>query len=114
MLVEFLEYYHHIVPEELKSEIKATVSKLQNRDLKHFRNTVVAHIWDKKLRRTRTQLEVIEQLNRISDNNPKAFLSWINNPSGNVYPKNLVSIVETLRDRLRKEYSVSAEEVFNR
>jgi hypothetical protein len=113
-LVEFWEYYHYFVPDDLRPEVKATVSKLQSRDLKHFRNTVVAHVWDKKLGRTRTQLEVIEQLNRISDNNPKAFLSWLNNPSGNVYPKNLVSIVETLRDRLREEHSVSAEEVFNR
>jgi hypothetical protein len=113
-LVEFWEYYHHLVPDELRPEVKATVSRLQSRDLKHFRNTVVAHIWDTKLKRTRTQLEVIEQLNRISDNNPKAFLSWLNNLSGNAYPKNLVSIVETLRDRLCEEHSVSAEEVFNR
>lgn len=114
-LVEFWEYYHYLVPDELRPELKATVSKLQSsRDLKDFRNTVVAHIWDKKLRRTRTQLEAIELLNRISDNNPKAFLSWLNNPNGNIYPKNLVSIVETLRDCLRKKHSVSAEEIFNR
>jgi len=113
-LVEFWDYYHHLVPDELRPEVRAMVSKLQSQDLKHFRNTVVAHIRDKKLGRTRTQFEVIEQLNRISDNNPKAFLSWLNNPNGNVYPKNLVSIVETLRDRLRKEHSVSADEVFNR
>ena len=113
-LVEFWEYYHHLVPEELRPEIKATISKIQSRDLKHFRNTVVAHIWDKKLNRTRTQFEMIEQLNRISDNNPKAFLLWLNNPNGNVYPKNLVSIIETLRDRLVKEHSVSSNEVFDR
>lgn len=113
-LVEFWEYYHHLVPEDLRPEIKATVSKLQSRDLRHFRNTVVAHIWDRKLKRARTQLEAIEQLNRISDNNPKAFLSWLNNPNGNAHPNNLVSTVETLRDRLRKEHSVTAEEVFNR
>ncbi|MCF6282078.1 MAG: hypothetical protein L3J28_07685 [Candidatus Polarisedimenticolaceae bacterium] len=113
-LVEFWEYYHHLVPDELRPEVKATVSKLRSRDLKHFRNTVVAHIWDKKLKRTRSQFEAIDQLNRISDDNPKAFLSWLNNPSGNVYPKNLVSIVETLRDRLREEHNISAEEVFNR
>lgn len=113
-LVEFWEHYHHLVPDELRPEVEAAVSKLQSQDLKHFRNTVAAHIWDKKLGRTRTQFEVIEQLNRISDNNPKAFLSWLNDPNGNVYPKNLVSIVEALRDHLREEHSVSADEVFNR
>jgi len=113
-LVEFWEYYHHLVPKELRPEVKATISKIQSRDLQQFRNTVVAHIWDKKLNRTRTQLEMIEQLNRISDNNPKAFLLWLNNPSGNVYPDNLVSIVQTLRDHLVKEHNVSAGEVFKR
>lgn len=113
-LVEFWEYYHNLVPDELRPDIKSTVSKLQSRDLKHFRNTVVAHVLDKKLNRTRTQIEVIEQLNRISDNNPKAFLAWINNPYGNVYPKNLASVVETLRDSLIEKNSVTATEVFNR
>ena len=106
-LVEFWEFYHHLVPDELKPEVKATVAKLQSGDLKRFRNTVAAHIWDKKLGRARTQLEAIELLNRISDNKPKSFLTWLNNPNGNVYPENLVSIVQTLRDRLRLEHSVS-------
>ncbi len=113
-LVEFWEYYHHLVPDELRPEVKAMVSKLQSNDLRHFRNTIVAHIWDKKLGRTRTQFEMIDQLNRISDNNPKAFLSWINNPNSNVYPNTLVSIVVALRDQLRQEHSISAGEVFNR
>ena len=113
-LVEFHKHYHRIVPNDLRAAVKAMVSKLQSRDLQHYRNTVVAHIWDNNLRRTRTQLDAIEQLNRISDSNPKAFLKWINNPNGNSYPNDLVSIVETLRDRLIEEHSVSAEEVFKR
>ena len=113
-LVEFWDYYHHLVPDQLRQEIKKTITRLQSKDLKHYRNTVVAHIWDKKLRRTRTQLEAMEYLNRISDNNPKEFLSWLNNPSGNTYPNNLVSIIEALRIHLCEEHSVSAEEVFNR
>ncbi len=113
-LVEFWEYYHSVVPDDLRSEFKATVSRLQSQDLKHFRNTVVAHIWDKKLGRTRTQLEAFEQLKRISGDSPKAFLRWLNDPSGNIYPDNLVSIVITLRDRLCDDHNVSSEEVFNR
>ena len=113
-LVEFWDHYHHLVPDELRPEVKATVSRLKSQDLRNYRNTIVAHIWDKKLRRTRTQFEAMEQLNRISGNNPKAFLLWLNNPSGNVYPNNLVSIVQTLRNRLSEEHGASAEEVFNR
>ena len=113
-LIEFWKHYHYLVPNDLRAEMKATIAKLHSSDLKHFRNTVVAHIWDKKINRIRTQYEAIELLNRISGNNPKSFLLWLNNPDGNIYPKNLVSIVETLRDRLRKDYNVSTDEVFNR
>ncbi len=113
-LAEFWEHYQDIVPDDIKPYLVATISKLQGRDLRGFRNAVVAHIWDNKLNRTRTQLEIFEHLNRISDNNPKAFLSWINDPSGNVYPKNVVRVVESLRDRLRADHGVTAEEVFER
>src|SRR3569832_44130 len=40
---EFWESFHHLVPTELRPEIKVLVAKLQNRDVKKFRNTVVAH-----------------------------------------------------------------------
>ncbi|MDY6993918.1 MAG: hypothetical protein SVR94_15125 [Pseudomonadota bacterium] len=113
-LVEFSKYYHQFVPDEIRPELKGTVSRLKSRDMTHFRNTVVAHIWDKELKRTRTQNEVIEQLNRISANSPKAFLSWINNPIDNTYPKTVISIVYALREHLRKQHGVSADEVFKR
>ena len=113
-LIEFWENFNRLVPDDLKLEVKAVVSKLQRADLMKYRNTVVAHIQDKKLGRARTQLEAMEHLNRISDNNPEAFLSWLNNPNDNAYPKSVVSIVETLRDQICEEYGVSAVEVFQR
>ena len=113
-LVEFWENYHHLVPEELRPEVKALVAKIQRKELMRYRNTVVAHIRDKKLGRVRTQLEAVELLNQISDNNPQAFLSWLNNPSDHAYPNSVVSIVERLRDEIRDAHSVSAAEVFAR
>lgn len=112
-LCEFWERFHHLVPTELRPEIKALVSQLQRRDVKAFRNTVVAHVWDKTRRRALTQFEAVAMLNRISGH-PGSFLLWLNNPKDNTYPKTVVSIVETLRDRLREQYGVTAEEVFQR
>jgi len=113
-LVEFWENYHRLVPDELRPEAKAVVARIQGQDLMRYRNTVVAHIRDKKLGRGRTQLEAMELLNRISDNNPQSFLSWLNDPSDNAYPNSVVSIVANLRDQLRDAHSVSAVEVFER
>lgn len=113
-LCEFWAVYNHLVPSELRPEVKALVSKLEKRGIKNFRNTVVAHVWDKKRRRTPTQGEAIEQLNRISDGNPGVFLLWLNNPKDNTYPKTVFSIVLTLRDRLRELHGVTPDEVFQR
>lgn len=112
-LCEFWERFHHLVPTELRPEIKALVSQLQSRDVKEFRNTVVAHVWDKKRRRAPTQFEAMELLNRISGH-PGSFLLWLNNPKDNTYPKTVVSIVQTLRDRLCEQHGVTADEVFQR
>ncbi len=113
-LCEFWEVFHHLVPTELRPEMKALVSELEKRGIKEFRNTVVAHVWDKKRRRTRTQTEVIAQLNRISASDPGGFLLWLNNPSDNAFPKTVVSIVQALRDHLRELHGVTEDEIFQR
>ena len=113
-LCEFWDIYHHLVPVELKPEIKFLVTKLQKRGIKKIRNSVVAHVRDRKLQRALTQSEVIEHLNRISDNDPSSFLLWLNNPNNNDYPKTVVSIVMTLRDHLRESHDVTAGEIFKR
>jgi hypothetical protein len=58
--------------------------------------------------------EVIEHLNRISDNDPSGFLLWLNNPNDNDYPKTVVSIVVTLRDHLRELHNITSDEIFKR
>lgn len=113
-LCEFWKVFHRLVPAELRPEMKALVSELQSRGIKEFRNTVVAHIWDKKRCRTRTQSEVIAQLNQISAGDPGGFLMWLNNPNDNAYPKTVVSIVQTLRDHLRDLHGVNEDEIFKR
>ena len=113
-LIEFWQTYNRLVPIDLQPDVKAVVSKLQRRDLMQYRSTVVAHIRDKKLGRARTQFEAIEHLNRLSDNNPIAFLSWLNNAKDNSSQKTVACIVESMRDQICSENDVSAEEVFQR
>lgn len=112
-LCEFWARFHHLVPDELRPELKALVSRLDNPDVKEFRNTVVAHIWNKGRSLPPTQAEAMALLNRISGH-PGSFLLWLNNPKDHAYPRTVVSIVQTLRDRLCEQHGVSAAEVFQR
>ena len=113
-LGEFWEVFHHVAPAKFRPEVKKLVSKINQLDVKEYRNTVVAHVKDRKLERARTQLESMELLNRISANDPRGFLGWLNNPKDNEYPKTVVSIVAMLRDSLRETHQVTTEEVFDR
>jgi hypothetical protein len=113
-LCEFWEVFHHIVPAEFRPQVKELVSKINKLNIREYRNTVVAHVKDRKLGRARTQLESMEVLNRISANDPRGFLDWLNNPNCYEYPKTVVSVVEMVRDSLREIHGVRPEEVFNR
>lgn len=113
-LCEFWDVFHGLVPAEQRTELKALIAELQRRGIKEFRNTVVAHVWDSKNRRIRTQYEAIALLNKISADDPGGFLRWLNNPSDNTYPKTVLSIVVTLRDSLRETYGVNTDEIFKR
>lgn len=113
-LVEFWEVFHHVVPVEFRPEVKKLVSKINQLEVKEYRNTVVAHVKDRKLGRARTQLEAMKVLNRISSNDPRGFLEWLNNPKDNEYPRTVVSIVVMLRDSLRESHQVTDKEVLDR
>ena len=80
-LCEFWEVFHRVVPGEFRPQMKELVSKIHQLDVKEYRNTVVAHVKDRKRGRARTQLESMEVLNRISSSDPRGFLRWLNNPS---------------------------------
>lgn len=113
-LCEFWEVFHHVVPENLRPEVKKLVSKINQLNVKEYRNSVVAHVKDRKLGRARTRLEAMDVLNRISENNPRGFLRWLNDPKDGGYPNTVVSVVVMVRDILRETHKVTAEEVFER
>jgi hypothetical protein len=42
------------------------------------------------------------------------FLKWLNDPKGNTYPKNVVSIVERIRDDIVAEHDIQPDEIIDR
>jgi len=54
------------------------------------------------------------RLNRLTGANLSGFLDWINNPNANNFPYTVVSIVETVKDTLISQHSITQDEIINR
>jgi hypothetical protein len=113
-ILEFYERYHRSVPEKHREVLKELNAEIRRRGVRDFRNKVAGHIWDKKLQRPLHHSEIMFQLNSVIGKHADDFLFWINNPKNNIYPKTVVSIVETIRDSIATEYSIDPTEVINR
>jgi len=113
-LIEFYKRYHRLVPENHREVLKNLNAEIRRRGVRDFRNKVAGHIWDKKLQRPLRHSEIMLQLNSVIGKHADDFLYWINNPKNNTYPETIVSVVETIRDSIAKEYVIDPAEVINR
>jgi len=111
---EFWEHYHDIIPPDCRDECKKVLKEIRERKIKNFRNRCVGHIWDSKAKRPLRHSEVIAGIEQMSKSDFHGFLKWVNDPRGNAYPNTVVSIVETVRDKLAEKYGIRPEEVTSR
>ena len=107
---EFYDRFHCVIPEDCREVCKDLYKEVNRRKIKQFRNTFVAHIWDKKLNRPLTSPEIQELADTITEADEDAFCTWCNNPAENTYPNTVVSIVETTRDRILDEFDIKDDE----
>jgi hypothetical protein len=113
--MEFWKKYHNIVPTDHRAEYKSLVGKITKNGVESLRNKCVGHIWDRDKKRPLKHSEVMQHLLALAHGaGLPAFLNWVNNPADNTYPNTVVSIVETVRDRIASEYSISGNEIVNR
>lgn len=113
-LLEFWKRYHKYVPEIHRKDLKNLNAEIQRRGANNFRNKVAGHIWDTKLQRPLRNSEIMEQLDGLIGKHADDFLYWINNPECNIYPKTIVSVVETIRDAIIKEHKIDPLEAIKR
>ena len=113
-LAEFWEHYHDLVPSECRDALKAVLKEMRRRGVKEFRNRCVGHVWDQKARRPLKHSEVLEAIEQMAEGDFPAFLKWVNDPANNDYPNTVVSVVETVRDKITAQFSVKPEEVVGR
>ena len=110
---EFYARFKNVIPEAHRDTCKKLVKTIEAKGVVHFRNKVVGHIWDKEKNRPLLNSEIMGRLNHMTDSNIGAFLVWLNDPKANIYPSTVVSIVETVRDSIMKEYGLSPDEIIN-
>lgn len=108
---EFYIHYKRILPEESRAICKRLSKEIQKRDIIGFRNKVIGHIWDNEARCPLSDKEVCEYIRRITNDNFTSFYQWVIDVKENVYPKTVVSIIETLRDKIMEQNSISPEEL---
>ncbi len=114
-LLEFWERYHQLVPEIHREVLKSLNAEIRRRGVKNFRNKIAGHIWDKKLQRPLCHSEIMTQLDgMLISEHVDPFLNWINNPESNIYPETIVSIVETIRGAIAREYDVNPAKMIER
>jgi hypothetical protein len=109
---ELYDKYKALIPSQTRAACLELRKEVEKRGIRDFRNTVVGHIWDSKVRRPLTRAEVDTRLALVLGDSQQSFLTWINDPAGNVFPKTVVAICEAARERIRAEYRLNDSEIF--
>ncbi len=101
--VELYDRYGAIFPDDVHEACRNLRKELDRRGIRNFRNTVVGHIWDKKLQRPLTVSEIESRLASIIGDGLESFRAWINNPTANWFPETVVAVCERVRDRIGEQ-----------
>jgi hypothetical protein len=108
---EVYDRYRDVLPDDVLKACLNLRKELESRGVRHFRNTVVGHIWDKKLGRPLTFSEVEGRLGMVIGSDLASFRTWINNPAGNEFPHTVVAVCERARDRIGEEHGFGSADL---
>ncbi|HWQ68611.1 MAG TPA: hypothetical protein VN494_01425 [Patescibacteria group bacterium] len=108
---EVYDRYRDVFPDDILQLCCDLRKELDRRGVRNFRNTVVGHIWDKKLRRTLTVSEVESRLRLVIGDDLALFRAWINNPVRNDFPHTVVAVCERIRDRLGEQHGLGSADL---
>lgn len=100
---ELYDRYKAVFPSDVRDACRKLKKEIDRRGVRNFRNTVVGHSRDDKLRRPLTVAEINDCLGAIIGDSIESFSAWINNPTTNNFPETVVAICERVRDRIAEE-----------
>jgi len=108
---EVYDRYRDVLPDDVLQACRDLRKELDRRGVRIFRNTVVGHIWDKKLQRPLTVSEIESRLAMVIGNDLASFRTWINNPAGNEFPHTVVAVCERVRDRIGEQHGLGSADL---
>jgi hypothetical protein len=109
---ELYDKYKALIPSQTRAACLELRKEIEKRGIRNFRNTVVGHIWDSKVKRPLTRAEVDTRLAQVLGGSQQSFLTWINDPAGNAFPNTVVAICEAAREGIRTEHGLNDSEIF--
>jgi hypothetical protein len=112
--VEFHTRFHEVIPSEHRKRCKALLAKISEKRAKQFRDKCIGHIWDNDQERPLSHSEIRRGIDQLTGGDMLGFLNWISAENADGVPSTVVSFVETLRDALMSEYSISHAEFIGR
>ena len=110
---ELYDFYKSVIPADAKDACLKLRKEIDRRGIREFRNSVVGHIWHKKLKRPLTASEIDSRLEAVFLGASQAtFLEWVSNRVTNRFPETVVSICEHTRNRIGEESGLMKSEIF--
>lgn len=110
-ILEFNSHYRSFVPNEMIDYWKNMIKEINSRGVNKFRNILVGHIWNKKMKRSILKEEHVELENQLYRSDFNGFLLWINNPNDNTFPKTVISIIEAAKKKIAEDYEIDNSEI---
>lgn len=111
---EFYDRFHDLIPSELKDHAKRIKKTIEGRKFLDFRNKYVGHIWDKDNDRPLLNSEIVDRLNKIMNDDARAFLRWLNHPDSVEYSKSVAGTSEAIRDSIAAEFGIKPGDILDR
>ena len=105
-LTKWTEYYDHyklFIPDDVRSDAKKLRNDINAKGIIKFRNISVGHIWDKETKMPITIKETESRIQQIlGPEDIDGFMRWVNDPVGNQFPRNVICVVERVRDGIKE------------
>jgi hypothetical protein len=108
---EFNKRYLRIVPQGHRGALKDLQETIIQKRIPEFRDHCIGHIWDGETNQPVKHSAVMDRLSLIVGTNPMAFMRWLHVTGRR---DTVTGTLETIRDALMTEYSVTVDEVINR
>lgn len=100
--VEYYDNYKPFIPAEAMIHAKNLRNEIVRRGIRDFRNNTVGHVWDDKMKRPITREDTESRIQKIlGTSDPNDFMLWVNNPTNNQFPRNVVMVIEQVREQIQ-------------